>query len=181
MKFLTTTATARIVMGHSSECLVYRKIASANPNSPGYKHCLTLRHCFTANSAAGVHICFVIDALSSSLANLRPHGQNRFTLPIAKRITKQVLLALDYLHRECGYIHTGGSGLAPILIYANDRMLRHQIRQHPSFNTSTSSFSNRKIYFSEPSHYLWSSTSPGVVTLTSRILMFGTSTLSQPL
>ena len=50
------------------------------------------------------------DALSSSLGNLREPGQNRFTLPVAKRVTKQVLLALDYLHRECGYIHTGGSG-----------------------------------------------------------------------
>ncbi|KIJ92132.1 hypothetical protein K443DRAFT_60414, partial [Laccaria amethystina LaAM-08-1] len=55
------------------------------------------------------HICFVTDALSSSLANLPCPRQNRFTLPIAKHITKQVLLALDYLHRECGYIHTDGS------------------------------------------------------------------------
>ncbi|KAF8344584.1 hypothetical protein F5887DRAFT_866604, partial [Amanita rubescens] len=109
MKILTSQATANIVAGHSLEYDVFRKIQSANPNSPGFNHCLTLRHCFTAKSAAGGHICFVTDALSSSLANLRETGQNRFTLPIAKRITKQVLLALDYLHRECGYIHTGGS------------------------------------------------------------------------
>jgi len=48
----------------------------------------------------------VTDVLASSLATLRPSGQNRFTVPVAKRIIKQVLLALDYLHRECGYIHT---------------------------------------------------------------------------
>jgi serine/threonine-protein kinase SRPK3 len=28
---------------------------------------------------------------------------------IAKRIIKQILHGVDYLHRECGYIHTGNS------------------------------------------------------------------------
>ncbi|KXN84497.1 Serine/threonine-protein kinase SRPK, partial [Leucoagaricus sp. SymC.cos] len=45
---------------------------------------------------AGGHICFVTEALSSNLQKL----------PVTKRITKQVLLALDYFHFECGYIHT---------------------------------------------------------------------------
>ena len=120
MKILTSQATAQIVAGRSPEYDVFRKIESANLDNPGFNHCLTLRHCFTAKSSAGGHICFVTDALSSSLANLRAPGQNRFTLPIAKRITKQVLLALDYLHRECGYIHTGGSDPAVIPIHADD-------------------------------------------------------------
>jgi serine/threonine-protein kinase SRPK3 len=107
MKILTSQATAHIVAGYSPEYEVFRKIEHTNPNSPGFNHCLTLRHCFTVNSATGGHICFVTDALSSSLADLRVPGQNPFTLPIAKRIIRQVLLALDYLHRECGYIHTG--------------------------------------------------------------------------
>ncbi|KDR79389.1 hypothetical protein GALMADRAFT_62926 [Galerina marginata CBS 339.88] len=83
MKLLTTQATAQVVSGNSPEYDVYRKI-----------------------NAAGAHICFVTDTLSTSLAALRPPEQNRFTVSIAKRITKQILLALDYLHRECGYIHT---------------------------------------------------------------------------
>ncbi|KAF8346495.1 kinase-like domain-containing protein [Amanita rubescens] len=106
IKILTSQATANIVAGYSPEYNVFRKIEYTNPKSPGFNHCLTLRACLTTNSAAGSHICFVTDALSSSLGNLRKSGQNRFTLPIAKRIIKQVLLALDYLHRECGYIHT---------------------------------------------------------------------------
>ncbi|KAJ7027516.1 hypothetical protein C8F04DRAFT_913814, partial [Mycena alexandri] len=36
-------------------------------------------------------------------------GKRRFSAPTAKRIVKQVLLALDCLHRECGCIHTGNS------------------------------------------------------------------------
>jgi serine/threonine protein kinase len=108
LKILTSQATARVVAGSSPEYDVYKKIMSTNPDNPGFNHCLTIRRCFITKSAAGGHICFVLDPLSSSLAELRPLGQNRFTVPTAKRIIKQVLLALDYLHRECGYIHTGG-------------------------------------------------------------------------
>ncbi|EDR03874.1 uncharacterized protein LACBIDRAFT_331109 [Laccaria bicolor S238N-H82] len=106
LKILTSQASATIVGGHSPERDVFRKIESANPNSPGFNHCLTLQRCFIASSAAGGHICFATEPLSSSVANFRVPGQDWLALPIAKRITKQVLLALDYLHRECGYIHT---------------------------------------------------------------------------
>jgi len=180
MKILTSQATAHIVGGHSPEYEVFRKIESANPNNPGFNHCLTLRQCFTAYSTAGGHICFVTDPLSSSLANLRPPGQNRLTLPIAKRVTKQVLLALDYLHRECGYIHTGGSHPASILIHADDHMLRSQIREYSCFNTSTSNFENRGIHPGEPSLRLWPTPQPGILTFTSRLFTFPAFTLSRP-
>ena len=145
IKILTAQASANIVMG-SPEYNVYRKIETTNPNSPGFSHCLTLRHCFIANCPAGGHICFVTEPLSVSLANLRPYGQNRFALSTAKRIIKQVLLALDYLHRECGYIHTGVPMSVPFLMLADDDILRSQIREHPCDDTSTSSFTNREIY-----------------------------------
>lgn len=64
---------------HQNLMYVYKKIESTNPISPGFNHCLT---------------------------TLRPPGQNRYTVPTAKRIIKQILLALDYLPCECGYIHT---------------------------------------------------------------------------
>lgn len=109
IKILTLYATARIVNGVSPEYKVFRKIKDANPNSPGFNHCLSLRDVIVVDNDAGAagHICFVTDPLSSTLSGLRPRGKNRFPIPIAKRIIKQVLLALDYLHRECGYIHTG--------------------------------------------------------------------------
>ena len=126
MKFLTMNATARIVLNNAPEYDVHKKVASTNPNSPGFGHCLTVRDCFTIKGTTGSHICFVMDVLSSSLERLRPPGQNRFPVPVAKRIIKQVLLALDYLHRECGYIHTGGPNPAPVLLYTDDRILRCQ-------------------------------------------------------
>jgi len=115
IKILTSQAAAHIVMGDSPECDVYRKIETTNPNSSGFSHCLTLKHRFPAKSPAGDHICFITEPLSLSLGRLRPPGQNRFSLPTAKLIIKQVLLALDYVHRECGYIHTGVSSPYPFL------------------------------------------------------------------
>ena len=120
MKILTSQAAARVATGFSPEYDVYRKVESTNPDSPGFNHCLTIRDCFLSNSGAGDHICFVMDPLSLSLATLRPPGQNRFTVPTAKRIIKQVLLALDYLHRECGYIHTGESICVTVLVPTDD-------------------------------------------------------------
>ena len=126
IKILTSQATARAVCTNSLEFDVYQKVRFSNPNSPGISHCLSIRDCFVATSSAGSHICFVTDALSSSLAELRLPGQNRFTVPVAKRIIKQVLLALDYLHRECGFIHTGGSHSTPVPIRTDDQILRSQ-------------------------------------------------------
>ncbi|KAJ3572328.1 hypothetical protein NP233_g3166 [Leucocoprinus birnbaumii] len=109
LKLLTSQATAQLALSSSpnhTEYHVFRKIKDTNPNSLGFNHCLTLKRWFTAQSEAGNHICFVTEPLSSSLHTIQQHEYNRFPLPVAKRITKQVLLALDYLHRECGYIHT---------------------------------------------------------------------------
>jgi serine/threonine-protein kinase SRPK3 len=135
LKILTSQATARIVLANSPESDVYRAVGTTNPEHPGFDHCLRLRRSLITKSAAGGHICFVTDVLSSGLATLRPPGQNRFPLPIAKRIIKQVLLALDYLHRECGYIHTGGSTSTPALMHADGHLSRSQIREHPCHNT----------------------------------------------
>ncbi|KAJ3569389.1 hypothetical protein NP233_g5080 [Leucocoprinus birnbaumii] len=107
LKLLTSQASVNNATGRAIEFDVYRKIGTVNPSSPGFNHCLHLEQSFTIFSPNGVHSCFVTEALSSSLARLREPGKNRFSLPIVKRITKQVLHALDYLHRECGYIHTG--------------------------------------------------------------------------
>lgn len=160
MKLLTAYATAQIALGHSLEYDVFRKVESTNPKSPGFNRCLTLQRCFTAESEAGGHICFVTEALSSSLANLQKPGQNRFPLSIAKRITKQVLLALDYLHRECGYIHTGESGSSTIL---------SRSKRPPAFakiskpTTSLRQFLHRQIL--ESKNTSWQMTPPSTALL----------------
>ena len=56
---------------------------------------------------AGVHVCMVFEVLGENLLGLIKRWNHRgIPMPLVKQITKQVLLGLDYLHRECGIIHT---------------------------------------------------------------------------
>jgi serine/threonine-protein kinase SRPK3 len=103
IKILTAHASAKVALDLSPEFEVHQKIASANPSHPGFQHCLTLNGYLTTKSAAGDHIGYVMEPLGSDIRSLA----KTFTVPAVKRVMKQLLLALDYLHRECGYIHTG--------------------------------------------------------------------------
>jgi serine/threonine-protein kinase SRPK3 len=98
-----------LVPNYELPCL--ERITAANPEHPGYQHCLMLRDNFTCSSPLGDHVSLVTDVLCSSntmtLQVSRPNGA--FPAHVIKRIVKQTLLGLDYLHRECGVIHTGGS------------------------------------------------------------------------
>jgi serine/threonine-protein kinase SRPK3 len=87
-----------------------KTIKSANPNHPGYKHCLHLYDVTCEISYHGPHICFVTNVLGAnitSLHSLQPNGHSVLPVAVAKCIIKQTLLALDYLHRECNFVHTG--------------------------------------------------------------------------
>ena len=67
---------------------------------------------FLATSKHGPHICFVADVLGTDLMTLRRTQPDKaFPVSVVKRIVKQTLLALDYLHRDCRLIHTGGNDI----------------------------------------------------------------------
>ena len=52
-------------------------------------------------------MCLVFEALGESvLSTIKRYQYRGLPIHIVKQITKQVLLGLDYLHRECGVIHT---------------------------------------------------------------------------
>ena len=108
VKILSAHATGCIVGGLSAEFDVFRRIKSANPQHPGFPHCLTVQRCFIVLSSAGGHICFATDVLGPNMMALRSTQPNpTFPVSVAKRIIRQILLRVDYLHRECGYVHTG--------------------------------------------------------------------------
>ena len=76
---------------------------------PGLKHCLHFYERFMEGEPVP-HICIVTEVLGGHLINLQRAftGSSRvLPLPIVKRITKQKLLALDFLHRICNIVHTG--------------------------------------------------------------------------
>lgn len=89
------------------EIKLLKRIVEANPNHPGRKHVVSLLDSFEHKGPNGVHVCMVFEVLGENLLVLIKRWNHRgIPMPLVKQITKQVLLGLDYLHRECGIIHT---------------------------------------------------------------------------
>ncbi|KAH7358696.1 kinase-like domain-containing protein [Plectosphaerella cucumerina] len=89
------------------EIKLLKKIVDAKPDHPGRKHVVSLLDSFEHKGPNGTHVCMVFEVLGENLLGLIKRWNHR-GIPIAlvKQITKQVLLGLDYMHRECGIIHT---------------------------------------------------------------------------
>ncbi|TDZ31744.1 Protein kinase dsk1 [Colletotrichum spinosum] len=89
------------------EIKLLNKIVQAKPDHPGRKHVVSLLDSFEHKGPNGTHVCMVFEVLGENLLGLIKKWNHRgIPMPLVKQITKQVLLGLDYLHRECGIIHT---------------------------------------------------------------------------
>ncbi|GAM88091.1 hypothetical protein ANO11243_061220 [Dothideomycetidae sp. 11243] len=110
------------------EIKLLNKVVQANIDHPGRKHVVSLLDSFNHKGPNGVHVCMVFEVLGENLLGLIKRWNHRgIPMPLVKQITKQVLLGLDYLHRECGIIHTD---LKPenVLIEIGD--VEQIVRQH---------------------------------------------------
>jgi serine/threonine-protein kinase SRPK3 len=89
------------------EIKLLNKVVQANMDHPGRKHVVSLLDSFNHKGPHGMHVCMVFEVLGENLLGLIKRWNHRgIPMPLVKQITKQVLLGLDYLHRECGIIHT---------------------------------------------------------------------------
>lgn len=89
------------------EIKLLQKIVQANPNHPGRKYVVSLLDSFEHKGPNGTHVCMVFEVLGENLLGLIKKWQHRgIPRDLVVQITKQVLMGLDYLHRECGIIHT---------------------------------------------------------------------------
>jgi serine/threonine-protein kinase SRPK3 len=89
------------------EIKLLNKIVQAKPDHPGRKHVVSLLDSFEHKGPNGTHVCMVFEVLGENLLGLIKRWNHRgIPTALVKQITKQVLLGLDYLHRECGIIHT---------------------------------------------------------------------------
>lgn len=116
------------------EIKLLNKIVQANPNHPGRKHVVSLLDSFEHKGPHGTHVCMVFEVLGENLLGLIKRWNHRgIPMPLVKQITKQVLLGLDYLHRECGIIHTD---LKPenVLIEIGDveQIVKKVVKSEPS-------------------------------------------------
>lgn len=89
------------------EIKLLQRLVAANPGHAGRRHCVSLLDHFKHKGPNGSHVCMVFEVLGENLLGLIKRYQHRGVPPhIVKQIAKQVLLGLDYMHRECGIIHT---------------------------------------------------------------------------
>lgn len=89
------------------EIKLLNKVVQANMDHPGRQHVVSLLDSFNHRGPNGMHVCMVFEVLGENLLGLIKRWNHRgIPVPLVKQITKQVLLGLDYLHRECGIIHT---------------------------------------------------------------------------
>lgn len=89
------------------EIKMLERVSSKNPLHPGKAHVVGLYDSFRHVGPNGTHYCMVFEVLGENLLGLiRRHQFAGIPVKLVKQITKQVLLGLDYLHRECGIVHT---------------------------------------------------------------------------
>lgn len=112
LKILTVEATG-VLSGpkqRSDEQLMLEKIASAQPGHRGFRHTLAYYDSFDFTGPHGPHRCLVTEVLGYSLdyvRKLRDNDDRRVATSTIKRVVKQVLCGLEYLHDVCGIVHAG--------------------------------------------------------------------------
>ncbi|KZV94237.1 kinase-like protein [Exidia glandulosa HHB12029] len=115
------------------EIKLLQRLAAADGAHPGYAHVLRILDHFTHRSAHGAHVCMIFEVLGESLMGLIDTYLDRgVPLNVVKQVAKQLLLALDYMHRAAGLIHTD---LKPenVLICVDDveRCIRDDLARNP--------------------------------------------------
>lgn len=83
------------------------KVTTSDMHHPGHEHVIQLLDTFTHRGPNGVHVCMVFEVLGENLLGLiRRYKHRGIPVVFVKQIAKQLLSALDFLHRMCGVIHT---------------------------------------------------------------------------
>ncbi|KIJ35117.1 hypothetical protein M422DRAFT_76349 [Sphaerobolus stellatus SS14] len=103
-----------------------------NPPHPGRRHVVGLLDHFRHQCPNGNHVCMVFEVLGENLLGLVKRYQDKgVPMHLVKQISKQILLGVDYLHRQCGMIHTDFK-LENILIYIDS--IENVVRTELSVN-----------------------------------------------
>lgn len=63
---------------------------------------------FSHTGPHGRHACLVFKPMGPDMSHLRGlFPKSRIPIPVAKRVSRDLLLSLAFLHDHCGIIHTG--------------------------------------------------------------------------
>lgn len=89
------------------EIKLLKKLGQSDPDHPGAQFVVRMHDQFFHMGPHGSHVCMVFEVLGENLLSLikRYHYKGVPSIMV-KQITMQMMLALDYSHRQCGIIHT---------------------------------------------------------------------------
>lgn len=89
------------------EIKLLEKIVKTNPSATGRKYVVELLDHFIHQGPNGSHVCMVFEVLGENLLSMIKRYRNQgIPVHLVQQILYQVLMGLDYMHRECGIIHT---------------------------------------------------------------------------
>ncbi|KAG8415453.1 hypothetical protein J3458_009300 [Metarhizium acridum] len=109
---------------------ILRRIRAQNSSNPGATHILGPLDNFEHNGPNGNHVCLVFKAMGPDMSKYRRlFPKLRIPLPLMKVISKQLLLALSYLHDTCRVIHTD---IKPQNILIETSAINKMFQQAPS-------------------------------------------------
>lgn len=115
VKILSTHATQ--VQGRlANELDILERLTNSAKANSGCKHVATLLDKFTITDHHGPHLCLVFEALGAFNGSIYFPGKG-LPVTLVKDVARQLLLALDFLHRECQIVHTGKIVLHASLSY----------------------------------------------------------------
>ncbi|KAF9957487.1 serine/threonine protein kinase, CMGC group [Mortierella alpina] len=89
------------------EIKLLERVVQANPEAPGRKFVVELLDHFMHRGPNGSHVCMVFEVLGENLLSvIKRYRHQGIPIHLVRQIIHQVLMGLDYMHRECGIIHT---------------------------------------------------------------------------
>lgn len=108
------------------EITLLSQIRDGDPDNT--RHCCRLLDSFEHSGPHGLHVCMVFEVLGDNLlALIKAYDYKGIPLPVVRTLTRQMLVALDYLHRSVPQVpHTAGqcadASCTPVLFTACVRM-----------------------------------------------------------
>ncbi|KAF8646901.1 hypothetical protein AX16_007050 [Volvariella volvacea WC 439] len=94
----------------SAEVAAFERLRERDPHHPGCAHVPSLLDTFWSESRYGRHLCVVIELLGVDVHNIANSYflLHKHVIPefVAKRVMRDILLALDYCHTKCHLVHT---------------------------------------------------------------------------
>lgn len=89
------------------EIKLLQRLIRGDAGHPGRRHVIGFLDHFRHKGPNGNHVCMVFEVLGENLLGLiKRHQAKGVPVHLVKQIAKQILLGLDYMHRQCGVIHT---------------------------------------------------------------------------